>query len=120
MGDVSQDHIKNEARAIAKLCSGKHRNIVNVYDTGIMSESPLYFIDMELCDLHLGAFLQWAASPFNDQNIPWFTREMSTKEWDAQILGILIDICNGLCFIHTELEIHRDLKPHNGEFVSEI
>jgi len=53
-GDISEDDIRNEMRAVAKLCmtQNTHRNIVSVFDYGPLSPF-LYFIDMELCDLNL-------------------------------------------------------------------
>lgn len=118
IGGVTKEHIQNEARAIAKLCEGTHRNIVMVYGSGPVPRSSCYFIDMELCDVDLEAYLEWASSPPNaEQNFPWFTTEVASRAHAVETLSILADITNGLSFIHGEKEIHRDLKPHNGESV---
>lgn len=80
---------------------------------------PFYFIDMELCDLDLGTYIE----------APWKTRLNETlmgylpDERDKllpilgllQIREIMKDITRAIVFIHLENEVHRDLKPPNGK-----
>src|SRR5438477_10453506 len=55
---VTEDDVKNEMRAVAKLCMAQHihKNIISVFDYGPLSHF-LYFIDMELCDLNLDRWI---------------------------------------------------------------
>jgi serine/threonine protein kinase len=94
----------NEVRAIDKLCKERHENIVAVFGHGWLNSSYYYF-DMELCDVNLEHYIsgkQGSAivEPYNN-----------TKVWD-----IITQITAGLDFIHNHAEVHRDLKPRNGQF----
>lgn len=97
------DSIKNEARAIAKLCKpGQHRNIVAVFRQGEVKDTAFYYIDMELCDSNLEIFIRKHGA----------LREAPVTM--PQILEIMVQIVNGVAFIHDQNEVHRDLKPRNG------
>ncbi len=75
-----------------------------------------YFIDMELCDFNLDVYIR--------RNFPQHLRgrvrqfleveKLTVEEKRGQILGVLRDIIAGVEYIHSEGEIHRDLKPQNG------
>jgi serine/threonine protein kinase len=73
---------------------------------GKVPRSPYYFLDMELCDLNLASLIfQWK-------------KEMdSTHDASSRLIeigNIFKDISDGITFMHSKGEIHRDLKPHNG------
>ena len=96
--------MKNEVRAIKKLCNGSHEKLVEVFDVG---DLPLHaLIDMELCDGDLDDYNKsfWKQQAYNQ------SAEMQTQP----IWNIMKQIANGLAFIHRKKEIHRDLKPKNG------
>jgi serine/threonine protein kinase len=114
MGDITQDHINNEIRASVKLCkTGAHKNIVAVFDLGNLPNTIFYFIDMELCDMNLDTYIYSRSTPKLVDKIPYFFNATATER-AAQIKNIMLDIANGLVFIHDHNEVHRDLKPHNG------
>jgi len=108
-GAVTKADIENEVRAVQKLCIGSHPNIVQVFDLGQMrSNSTFYYIDMELCDISLGHYMQGKRSP----SLP-----LSWDEFRNDFENICIvnaDIIEGLIFIHSNNEVHRDLSPQNS------
>jgi serine/threonine protein kinase len=114
-GDITEDDIKNEMRAVAKLCMTQHthKNIVSVFDYGRLS-SFLYFIDMELCDLNLERWIYRQWDEATAKKLPFLTAEFPPGPRLGQVLDIMEDITRAVAFIHEEHEIHRDLKPSNG------
>lgn len=95
-------NIRNEARAITKLCQpGCHSNIVSVFRHGDVVDAPFYYIDMELC--------VWNLEYFMHQENNGLKRLSMQDVWD-----IMTQIASGVVFIHEQREIHRDLKPRNG------
>jgi serine/threonine protein kinase len=102
--------VENEIRAIAKLCVHRHENIVQVFEHGRVPGFPYYFIDMELCDVDLSAYIDGkGAGALLAKRIDPALSEGMTAIWE-----ILKDITDGLIFIHELKEIHRDMKPRNG------
>jgi serine/threonine protein kinase len=45
---------------------------------------------------------------------PYFTKTVTPENRRDDIARIMKDISSGLVFIHSQDEIHRDLKPRNG------
>lgn len=94
--------IKNEARAISKLCApGAHKNLVAVFRQGEVEDTTMFYYDMELCQRNLEDFIQQYCT--KEQRIT-----MSAL-WD-----IMQQIACGVAFIHEQGEVHRDLKPRNS------
>jgi serine/threonine protein kinase len=100
--DVSA--VRNEIRAMTKLCDGSNENIIEVIRTGDFEDLSYAYIDMELCDLNLEEYIRskWALQPV----------EGAPSELD--IWDIMSQISSGIAFVHAKNEIHRDLKPSNG------
>jgi serine/threonine protein kinase len=97
--------IQNELRAVQKLCNGRHRNVIKVLNTRELTEMSVFiFIDMELCEMNLD---QFNAACWPEKAKPLW---VGAKE----IWNIMAQIADGLTFIHDQKEIHRDLKPRNG------
>jgi serine/threonine protein kinase len=102
MLDVSS--VRNEIRAITKLCDGNHINIIKVLRCGEYQDSSYAYIDMELCSLNLEEYLK----------SKWILYPVDGVPDEAGIWNIMTQIANGLAFIHSKKEIHRDLKPSNS------
>lgn len=109
-GGVTDDDIRNEFRALDKICTRAALNIVQVWRHDSLRHSGFSFIDMELCDLNLEDYIQrkWPLrlSQTNFLDFP--------SNYRTIISDIMIDIASGLGFIHGLQEVHRDLKPRNG------
>lgn len=111
-GAIKWEHVRNEIRAIAKLCVCRHENIVQVLTHGRVPGSPYYFIDMELCDVDLASYIDRTCNRAFQGEVAVGAEAMGTNSWE-----ILNDITSGLIFIHQLKEIHRDLKPSNGKII---
>jgi len=106
--------IENEIRAIKKLCSGSHPNIVEVLRIGELNKLSYYFIDMELCDISLYEYIYRDDSKPLPDAVPYFIKDATSQVKELQIWNIMTQIANGVAFIHSHNEIHRDLKPQNS------
>jgi len=115
MGVVTEQDVKNEMRAVAKLCMAQHthKNIISVFNYGPLSPF-LYFIDMELCDLNLDQCIYRTWDESTAKKLPWIKTELPPQTRMGQVWDIMEDITRAVDFIHSEHEIHRDLKPSNG------
>jgi len=107
--------IANETRAIKKLCSGSHPNIVEVLRIGELKNSAYYFVDMELCDINLQDYIHRDDSKPLPEAIPYFVKNATSQVKALQIWNIVKQIATGVAFIHSHNEIHRDVKPQNGK-----
>ena len=117
-GDIKVEDISNEIRAVEKLCTpGTHKNIVAVTKHGKLPPS-YYFLDMELCDLSLEAFIEQKWTAPMRETVPYFTANPPPLKRMAQIWDIMVDLSRGVSFIHAHGEVHRDLKPRNSTFFS--
>ena len=112
---ITQDDVKNEMRAVARLCMKPHthQNIVTVFDYGRLTPF-LYFIDMELCDLNLERWIYRTWDSTATKRLPFLTAELPPRARMGQVWDIMEDITKAVTFIHGAQEIHRDLKPSNG------
>jgi serine/threonine protein kinase len=115
LGSSDQSAIKNEIRVIDKLLRNqKHRNIITVLSHDWFIARQFYYIDMELCAFDLHDFVQ-AGIP---QRIKLSAFLSTWPQMEVlrcfTLYGIMDDITSGLQFIHTEVEMHQDLKPNNG------
>jgi serine/threonine protein kinase len=100
--------VDNEVRAIGKLCHGGHKHII--LRVANFPDHSYAYIDMEICDFNLEAF--------NKSN--WNSIQKTCPILQApgclslDILNIMKQIANGLTYIHSRGEIHRELKPRNS------
>ena len=100
-------------RAINVLCRDPHENIVHVYDHGLLRPNQtFYYIDMELCDLHLGQYMRNEITGIRGL-LEW-PRVVKEGHLPFLICAIMQQIIRGLVFIHSKGETHRDLSPQNG------
>jgi serine/threonine protein kinase len=103
----------NEIRAVEKLCSQGYQNIVTVLR--IFQFGNSHVIDMEYCESTLKDYIdnfssfieKWPIVDLGDHY------NDNAKKW-SRIGKIMRDVLSGLAFIHSNREIHRDLKPCNG------
>jgi len=110
---ISESDIQNEIRAIDKLCGNACKYLVMVFRHGKLKNTSYYFIDMELCDLDLKDYILGNWHGINGLMSPFFRRGNQESEME-NIWGIMRQISEGLVFIHSQTEVHRDLKPTNG------
>lgn len=113
---MNADDIENEIDAIINLCSKRHRNIVEVFDLYELRDSPYHAIDMEYCPFTLADFIkgeQEVETAWNNK-LKWYVDAQGpVRKW-LSMSHILLDILQGLHFIHECKYVHRDLKPSNG------
>ena len=111
--------IQNEVRAVDKLReAGTHENIVIVLRHGPLHNSPYYFFDMELCDFNLDHYIPQLWEPTSLETMHLGAQHKPIVDWNLRmkhIWVIMSQIAEGVTFIHLHDEIHRDLKPKNGE-----
>ena len=101
--------MENEIRAIKKLytTSKMNRHIIEVFGIGRTADNMFTFIDMQLCDLSLDQYMK----SIKTVNV---VHAYSSHFSELQIWNIMIQIANGIAFIHSKGEIHRDIKPQNS------
>jgi serine/threonine protein kinase len=113
-GEVKDEHIQNEIRAVAKLCwKETHKNLVAVFDYGLLITS-YYFLDMELCKLNLQCWIDDSCTETISQKPCYPKVDVHPNMRLREIWSIMEDVTNGLTYIHDQKEIHRDLKPRNS------
>ena len=99
------------------LQTGGHRNIVSVSSHQWILDCQYYIFDMELCVLTLDEFINGGVRRVF--GLPrFFDSEYSDRELSCFTLHtIMQNIASGLLFLHSKDEMHRDLKPRNGEIL---
>ena len=107
---ISGEDIENEIRAIRRICTTKHENIVQVFSDWReqLDGVRTCLIVMELCEKNFENHLNRCHQDYEFWDW-WFYR--STGLFDMKLE---LDLLDGLVFIHSMDEIHRDLKPTNG------
>jgi serine/threonine protein kinase len=116
---IAEADVKNEIEAIEKLCSRGHRNIVEVLGHFALPNPLYYAIDMELCEITLGDFIEGERNlvqeAWKETLEGYDCANEPTRRW-LGISQILLEITKGLSFIHESGYVHRDSKPSNGAF----
>jgi len=112
---VTPQDIDNELRAIRRICTTAHKNIVQVYVDWreVMNGVRCCFIVMELCSHNFEEHLNRCRQE-NTIWDWWFFRGKGLFSMELEV-----DMLSGLVFIHAMNEIHRDLKPANGTLPSD-
>lgn len=112
----TEEVLQNEERAIKILfASNKHENLVDVLKYGWLPNTSIYHIDMELCDGNLEDYiLRKSPEPFQVQSNPRLLGQFCEDIVIIMVWDIMEQISNGVAFIHSCKQIHRDLKPQNG------
>jgi len=81
---------------------------------GEIRNFPLYFIDMELCEINLAHYIYRIQDSGTPDSLPQFIRDAPSSVKATQIWNVMYQITSGLAYIHENKEVHRDLKPENG------
>lgn len=124
---------------LKKLCSCDQDNfLVQLFHIEAVSGSHrlshLYQIDMELCVQNLDDKIksetttidqllsQLQEFPFdaNRHNVAFQQRLSQLGDKSVEILKILVQIAQGVEFIHSQGEVHRDLKPENSKVTYQL
>jgi serine/threonine protein kinase len=125
IGQVTKSDIENESRVVKLLMeNGGHENIVTILSHGFIQSFDYYYIDMELCDMTLKDYIDyWAGS----KELPLETsldlapsvicNDCSLLLQMRNVWAIASQIAAGLEFMHSHHQIHRDLKPGNGNAI---
>ena len=71
---------------------------------------------MELCDTNLHNYIYEEWDELMAIKMPHFTgvTSLGPLAQVCQTFNIMIDILNGITYVHNEGYVHRDLKPKNG------
>jgi serine/threonine protein kinase len=127
MGNVHEDDMANEIRAVEKLCSHDEGHLlIHIFhheegSTG-MFPHDLHQIDMELCAKNLREEIDTQNETLRDLLLQMMSEietaiHQASSKLKTKLIGlieILSQILGGLVFIHAQQEVHRDLKPENG------
>ena len=92
--DVVEESFRREVQALSDL---KHHNIVEIFDSGIDTESGEHYIAME-----------WV-----DQDLTTATAARGYANWDAFFAAVGGQVLEALVFAHSRATAHRDIKPSN-------
>jgi serine/threonine protein kinase len=113
VGGNTHDDIMKEVRAMEKLCTAGHENMIQIFEHGVLRQNlPYYFIDMELCDINLDEYIKGRITGIHGL-LDW-KDAIRDQQAHFLIFGITQQILLGLIFMHSKDEVHRDLTPQNG------
>ncbi|CAK8671064.1 unnamed protein product [Clavelina lepadiformis] len=84
-------------REITLLLNLKHENVVELKEVVVGQRLDSIFLVMEYCEQDLASLLDNMTSPFSE----------------AQVKCIILQLLNGLKFLHDAFIVHRDLKVSN-------
>ena len=86
---------------------------MSVFDHGPLSAS-YHYLDMELCDINLESWIERKWTEEIEKKLAYLTGDFPSRMRMAQIWDVMEDVTSAVGFIHSQNEIHRDLKPRNS------
>jgi serine/threonine protein kinase len=116
---ISIQDVMDEKDAVIRLChSNPDGNVIRVFDHGWLAYNQYYFFDMERCDFSLDDYIHQSWPDEIAGKVPHFANRdaLGPLAKLSQIYTIMIDISNGVAFMHGCGHVHRDLSPKNGRY----
>lgn len=123
MGTAMKTVIYKEAQTLLELHKdGPHANIIRILGNGWYTSLPNHFyLDMELCNSNLHDYIYGDRVRYEEltscekyRSPVYVSKESPALVKWRNILAIMNHISTGLEFIHDHKQVHRDLKPRNG------
>ena len=99
--EYMQSRFLREARVTAQI---QHPSTVPVYDLGRDLESRLYFTMKKVQGENLRQIVE--------RQDAGDAKALETYDLE-RMLGVLVQVCNGLAYAHAHGVVHRDIKPEN-------
>ncbi len=100
LGADDREQAARFIREVQTTAQLEHPNIMPVYDVGLSSEGCLYYTMKLVRGKTLSAVLRGFREKREDQSIP-------------RLLGMFLQIANGVAYAHAKGVLHRDIKPEN-------
>ena len=69
---------------------------------------------MELCDINLESWIERKWTEETEKKLAYLMGDFPSRMRMAQIWHVMEDVTSAVEFIHSQKEIHRDLKPRNS------
>jgi serine/threonine protein kinase len=106
-------------KAIDELMKDKgHPNIISVLQHSWYGHPySFYCIDMELCDMSLHYYIHGERRYIFHDTAVAVSNDAPLPKKMLNIWTIMFQITQGLAFIHSHKQVHRDLKPRNSMFL---
>jgi serine/threonine protein kinase len=73
-----------------------------------------HYLDMELCDINLESWIERKWTEETKKKLPYLTADSPSRMRMSQIWDVMEDVTSAVGFIHSQHEIHRDIKPRNS------
>ena len=101
-GTTNETDITNELRALEKICTKAHPNVIEVFQHNWLLPQSMYYIDMELCDLSLYDFIHQKTPLGEPESSAYFTIGDSVQIWN-----VMSQIASGLEYVHSQGQVQR-------------
>ena len=113
---IVNSNLENALKEIAILKKMNHPNIIKLYEILYSDKNRKIYLILEHCEHgDLVEYDDEADKFVLNKYITDNDRKRNDKEYLSNkiLMKFLIDIISGLCYLHTNGIIHRDIKPNN-------